>query len=618
MLRQLRNKKVAKKILIGLALIIIPAFVLWGAKYQSQDRGPDYAGAIFGKKVTFEEYSTAWRAVRNDAMMRYENFNEIYKQLDLKGEAWNRLILLHEAERRGIKAADEEVIRTIRNFPFLIRDGRFDNTLYEHIVTNTFRMTPREFEEDMRGGLMIQKLVLKVTEGLDVTDEELLQKYKEDNEKIKIAYVTQAPKDFLDKVAVSDEDIEAYYSASAYEFKKPERVDIEYIEFNHEDYKEGVEIGDDEIRYYYDSHMSEYEHPESVHARHILLKTGEEAGDVLEKAESGMDFAELAKQYSTGPTKDTGGDLGFFERGKMVKEFEDAAFALEAGGISDVVKTQFGYHVIKVEERKEPYTDEFDSVKEDIKNKLLIEGAKAAAYDEALLAAGAIARGEDFEKAAQEHGRTVKTTGFFSRQGLIPDIGWNPELQKTAFDLKLNESSRLIAPDESDSSASYIIKVIEKREAEIPPLEEIKDNVKAKVTQNRMNEMAKERMEKYKADISEKMASGRSFKQAAEAAGLEVKETEFITRKDYIKEIGPAKDIEEVFSYEKGRVSPVLTTARISCMVSLTDMQPIDEAKFEEEKEGLRTTLLQQKTNQFLQQWLENLKILSNLQSNVP
>jgi len=618
MLRQLRSKKVAKKILIGLAFIIIPAFVLWGAKYQSKSKGPEHAGMIFGTKVSFDEYSVAWRAVRNDAMMRYKDFHKIYKQLDLKGEAWNRLILLHEAKKQKIEATNEEVIQVIRSFPFLVRGGIFDNTLYEHIMTNTFRITPREFEEDMRGSLMIQKLVSGVAEGVEITEEELVQKYKEDNEKIKISYVMEAPKDFFEKVVVSDEDIEGYYSTSAYEFKKPERVNIEYIEFNYEDYKEGIDIGEDEIRYYYDSHIDEYEHPESVHARHILLKTEEEAKNVLEKARAGEDFAELAKQFSTGPTKDTGGDLGSFERGRMVQEFEDAAFALEAGGISDVVKTQFGYHVIKVEERKEPYTEEFDSVREDVKKKLLIENAKSNAYDEALLAAGSIGRGEEFEKVAQEYGKTLNTTGFFSRQGMIPNIGWNPDLQKAAFDLKLNEPSSLISPDESESNASYIIKVIEKREVEIPPLEEVKDKVKAKVTQNKMKEMAKESMEKHKQVISEKMANGQSFKQAAEAAGLEVKETEFIARKDYIKEIGPARDIDEVFGYEKDRVSPVLTTARISCIVSLTDMQPIDEAKFEEEKEDLRTTLLQQKKNQFLQKWLDNLKILSNLQSNVP
>lgn len=618
MLRLLRSKKVAKKILIGLALIIIPAFVLWGARYQSKTESPSHAGIIFGKKISFDEYTVAWRAVRNEAMLRYEDFNKIYKQLDLKGEAWNRLILLHEAGNQKINASNDEVVDTIRRFPFLIRDNRFDNELYQHVVTNTFRMTAREFEEDMRDSIMIQKLLATVSQGLDITDEELLRQYKDENEKIVITYVTQTPKDFAEKVEVTDEDVENYYSLSAQEFKNPERVNIEYIEFHHNDYKEGVEIGGDEIRYYYDSHIDEYEHPESVHARHILLEAEEEAKNVLKKARAGEDFAELARQFSTGPTKASGGDLGFFERGKMVKEFEDAAFGMEAGGISEVVKTQFGYHVIKVEERKEPFTDEFDSVKEEVKNTLLVESAKNSAYEEALLASGSIDGGEDLAAVAKKYGKTVKTTGYFSRQGMIPNIGWDPDLQKEAFDMKLNEPSPLISPNETESNANYIIRVLEKREAEIPPLEEVKDKVLAKVKQNKMNDLAKESMEQHKAAISEKMKSGISFKQAAEAAGLEVKETDLIAKRDYIKDIGPAKDIEEVFGYEVGHVSPVLTTTRISCLASLTEFHPIEEEKFEEEKEALRVRSLQQKKSQFLQNWLNNLKILSGLQSNVP
>ena len=618
MLRQLRNKKVAKKILIGLALIIIPAFVLWGARYQSREKGPDCAGFIFGSKVSFDEYSVAWRAVRNDAMMRYKDFNKIHKQLDLKGEAWNRLTLLHEAKKHGIKALDDEVIGMIRSFPFLVKDGRFDDRLYEYIMTNNFGITPREFEEDIRGTLIIQKLIADVLADVTVTEDELLQRYKENNEKIKISYVTQAPKDFIEKVEVSEEDVEDYYSRYGHDFKNPERVDIEYVVFDHKDYKEGVEIGEDETQYYYDSHIDEFERPESVHARHILLKSEEKTAEVLELARSGRDFAELAKEYSAGPTKDTGGDLGFFEKGRMVPEFEEAAFSLEPGEISDVVQTQFGYHIIKLEERKEPYTEEYETVKEDIKDKLLIENAKNKAYDEALLAAGDIDRGDDLEKVAGEYGKTVKTTGLFSRQGIIPEIGWNPEVQKAAFELKLNETSSLISPDETDSDANYIIRLIEKKEVEIPPLEEVKDKVKAKVTQDRMNEMAKESMEKSKAVISEKISAGLSFKQAAEAAGLEVKETDYITRRDYIKEIGPAADIEEVFNYETGHVSPVMTTARVSCVASLMDFQPIDQKKFEEEKEDLRTDLLQQKKNRSLQEWFDKLKILANLQSNIP
>src|SRR3989338_10672262 len=139
MLKQLRNKETAKKIFIFLALIIIPAFVLWGVGSTTKSKsGPQYAGIVFGKKVSLEDYGQNWRAVKNEALMRYPNFNEIYEQLDLNGQAWDRLILLAEADKERIKINDEDVIKTIQGFPFLSRGGKFDVELYERLLKNTF------------------------------------------------------------------------------------------------------------------------------------------------------------------------------------------------------------------------------------------------------------------------------------------------------------------------------------------------------------------------------------------------------------------------------------------------------------------------------------------------
>jgi len=622
MLRQLRNKEVAKKILIGLAIFIIPAFVLWGAGSLRGGRtgqGPAFAGTIFGKKVSLEEYAKSGRAVKNEAMMRYENFEKIYRQLDLEGEAWNRLILLYEAKKQSIKVSDEELIKTIKSFPFLIRDNRFDTQLYEQVVVNTFRLSSREFEEDIRDSIIISKLANRVSEDVTVTDEELLQKYKEENEKIKIAYVAQSSKDFSENIDVSENEIEEYYKANAVGFKLPERVNIEYIEFKYTDYTQGIEIGEDEIRYYYDSRLSEFEHPESVRARHILVDDEEKAKEVLEKAKGGKDFAELAKEYSTDLTnKENGGDLGYFERGNMVPEFENAAFAMKAGEISDIVKTQFGYHIIKVEDKKEPYTEKFEDVKEKIKDILLNENARNKAYENALLVSSSINKSEDFERLANENKKEIRETGYFVRYGIIPNIGWNPEISKVAFDdLKLNEVSKLISPDEAGSDVNYILRLKEKKESEIPPLEEVKDGVINSAKQDKMSRMAKESMEKYRETIMKKIEESLSFEDAAKSAGLEVKESEYVTRLDYIKEVGPASDIKEVFDYKVGDISPVFSNKRVSCIAKVVDLKPMDGSKFNEEKEEFKKRLLNQKKSQVINDWITELKAKANLKSNL-
>lgn len=167
MLKQLRQKKVMKRILWALAILIIPAFVLWGAGGLRESR--NYAGMLFGKRVTFDEYRDSFDAVKNQALMAYgSNFYKIQDRLNLEEQAWDYLIMLEEAKQNRIKVSDEEVIARIASFVFFKdKDGAFDQRAYETILNNTFRTSPRQFEEEIRQALMIEKLIQEVTR--DVT-----------------------------------------------------------------------------------------------------------------------------------------------------------------------------------------------------------------------------------------------------------------------------------------------------------------------------------------------------------------------------------------------------------------------------------------------------------------
>jgi len=622
MLRQLRNKETAKKILIGLAAVIIPAFVLWGAGSATrQRRGPSFAGTIFGKKVSFDEYGQSWRAVKNEALMKYDNFDEIYKELDLEGEAWIRMILLREAERYKIKASDEEVRQAIGSLPFFVRNNRFDMMLYEQGITNSLRVTPREFEEDIRGSIKIAKLANIVTEDIRASQEEILESYKEENEKIKIAYALLPVEDFSQDISVSEEDIESYYNANAETFRLPERVDVEFIEFKYGDYTGEIDIDEDELLYYYESRLEEFEHPETVRASHILFEDEKKAKNVLKKLKKRRRrrkdyFAETAEKYSKCPSKDRGGDLGYFERGKMAPEFEEAAFALETGEISEIIKTDFGYHIIMLEDKKEAYTDKFEDVKESIKEGLLAENAKNEAYDEAGLALSSIEEASDFEKTAGEYGKTIKRTGYFARGGVIEGIGWNPEMERVAFGLRPNEVGPLISQRGAASEANYIIRLAGRKKPEIPPLEDVKESIKTKVKQAKGLKITAEKMREKRETVMEEVSSGLSFEEAASEAGLESKNTDYITRMDYIKDIGPASNIKEVFDYKPGDISPVLKMPRAACLVTLLDYIPIEEEKFLEEKEAMGGNLTELKKRRFLSGWLDELKSRAGLRVN--
>ena len=179
MLKLLRNKKLAKKIWIALAIMVLPAFLLWGFGSVSKDQKRSaYAGEIFGKKVSEIDYNNSLEAAKNLAVIRYgEKFSEVEKQLNLRGQAWQRLILLHEAKMRKINASDREVIELIESYPFFQYKSAFDNRIYKDMLQYIFKTQPRAFEEQTRQNIIIAKLYDQVTKDVTVTDVELKLAY---------------------------------------------------------------------------------------------------------------------------------------------------------------------------------------------------------------------------------------------------------------------------------------------------------------------------------------------------------------------------------------------------------------------------------------------------------
>jgi len=222
-------------------------------------------------------------------------------------------------------------------------------------------MTPAEFEENLRKQLTVQKLRSSVTDWLAVADKDLEQEYRRKNDKVKLAVVSFTADSFRKDVNVGDADISSYFDAHKDEFKIGEKRKIRYLLLDIDALRQKVVVPSAEIDRAYNNNIEQYSTPEQVRASHILLKTeGKDdaavkatAEGLLKQVRGGADFAELAKKYSEDDSnKANGGDLDYFGRGRMVAEFDQVAFTLEPGKISDVVKTQFGYHIIKVTDKK--------------------------------------------------------------------------------------------------------------------------------------------------------------------------------------------------------------------------------------------------------------------------
>ena len=466
MLKQLRNKKIMKRILWTIAILIIPAFVFWGAgSVSSKQKGADRAGTIFGRKVSLEEYSAAWQAVKIQSLLIYgAKFDEVYEALNLDKQAWDRLILLSEAKKRKVRVSDQEVVAIIQQFPFLQSKGQFDKRAYGMLLEQVFKTTARQFEEDIRGSLVIEKLRDMVIKDVKLTDEELKEAYRKENEKSRIAYILISPNEFKDKVAVDPAAIEAHYKNNAESFKVPDQVNIEYLGFEYQDYQGGLEISDKHVEDYYNKHKDEFDPKKELKDLKETIKnelTRTAAKDKALQAAEKIDYAladktktiEDAARENSLIVKETGffSSQGPIPQIGWFPEIQKIAFKLKAGERSDLIKSNMdfvnGYYVIRLKEKRPSYLPTLEEVRDRIVSKVKDEETLKLARQEAdklraqildLLKPGGI----KFEEAAINLKREPKQAEPFARNGYIPAIGSASEIGEAAFNSKQGEVSQ--------------------------------------------------------------------------------------------------------------------------------------------------------------------------------
>lgn len=366
-------------------------------------------------KITYGQYKMAFDYHLNLYKKEYGRFpkewEETLKNVVIEGLI-REALMLQEAEKI-IKITDEEIKQRIKESPeFKNAKGKFDEEKYRLALANP-NIDWNKIYQRHRRYLLITKLENKIKSNIQVSEEEIKKEFCNKNEKIQIKYV-------LIKF-------------------EPEQVNV-------------ATITDSEIEDYYQNHIESYQKSEQVRARHILIKSDKDKREaknkiegILREIKAGGNFEELAKKYSACPSKEQGGDLGFFGRGKMVKPFEDAAFSLKPGEISDIVETNFGFHIIKLEEKKEARTIPLSEAKEGIKNIIQHQKVNEEAEKIAKVKADEIydKMSKDFEAAAKEYSLEIKDSGLFGHQQPVQELGYCPEIEDM-FNLKPHQISKPI------------------------------------------------------------------------------------------------------------------------------------------------------------------------------
>jgi peptidyl-prolyl cis-trans isomerase D len=444
-----------------------------------------------------------------------------------------------------------------------------------------------------------------------------LDHYTFSNEKVKISFVEFSPESFKEVVKIDDTLMEEYFSDHKEEYRIPDKVKISYITIDPERYGDNVVITDELIEEYYEYNIETFKQEKQLSARHILFKLRKDATEdeekevkekaslVLEKARKGEDFSTLAKAYSEGPSGKKGGDLGYFSKGRMEKTFEEAAFKMKKGQISELVRTLFGYHIIKLEDIKEARTKGLEEVREQISDVLIDNESMDLAREKALSLIDQMPYDVDLVQYAEQHNVPVGHSGFFSQDEPIPDIGGDQKLRKSIFSLQKNDVSEVIEL----KNKLYVIQVVDKKTSYLPEMNEVSAQLKKDFTAHLATLKAKSAAEQY----LEKLHGGAAWDELAKESDLESETTDFFARarRGLIPKIGYAPDLlEAIFSLGEDKRYPdkAFSNNKGAFVVRWEGEKGIDEKQYPEEKEKFRNSLMMAKQRIIFAGWLDNLK----------
>ncbi len=593
MLNDLR--KHSKSIIFVTAILFIVGMALIGVTDIFFGRPP--AVVINGKKISLEEYDAAFQNAINMQMSNNENAvlgeDEILdlheKVLD---EYKTRMILEKAIKDRDIEITDDEVAESILNNPssmirqseIFMTDGRFDMAKYQQIIKDG--ALPSGEPLDLSGlemlarqNLPFEKLYEEVKADVEVTDEDVKQEFIDQNRKADIEAIYFNYRDIED-VEVTAEEIEAYYNENKEDYLRDPVRKLDYVKI--------------EMK------------PSDADEKIVL----DRAQDILKRAKAGEDFAELARMYSEGPTGPKGGDLGYFTKDRMVKEFSDAAFSMKVGQVSDLVKSQFGYHIIKVMDKRKN-----DKGDQEVKASHILFVVNPSADTEDAVYSNAMALYDKaveagLDEAAKEMGFEVGHTDEFTRKSsYLNDLGNQKNLVALAFS---NDVGTLLEPIEDEQGNFIVAKVSFEKGKHYQELKDVENRVKSRIERDKKIEMSHENGRKFlEANQPDNYLS------AAEAAGGEIIEENEVNIKKRIKQIGLDEDFNRAIQEtEEGAWTKLIEGKRGAYIAKVTKVYPANMEDFENDKDVLREALIEEKGADYYTEWLDEKKSKLRVKDN--
>jgi peptidyl-prolyl cis-trans isomerase D len=623
MISDLRRKKI---VTFFLWLVIISfigtIFLVWGVGGKADKT--NYAFKINGQEISMNEYQSTLTNMENTFKQLFgDQYNKFIKTIDIKervkDEIIHRTLLYQEALEKKIPVSDIEIIEEINKIPSFKTNGIFDEEKYRQILKAN-GLPPASFEESIKRDLLINKMTFLIQNSVNVRNEEIKNEYMFRNSKAKISYLKISPDIFKNKVVLDNKSLVKYYNNNKEKYEKPKEVKVKYVKFNSNDFIKEINITDEEIQNYYIRNRLKYYEPEKIKVKHILISVKKwdnktEVSEALNKIKSiqkelnnnGV-FERLAEKYSDDQSSArNGGQIGFIKRGDVVPEFEKAAFKLKEGEISDIVKTQFGYHLIKVDEKIPAKMPTLNELKEVIKKEIFENKKNISLKEHVLSFYKDILNEGNITAYLQKNPESIKVyeTDFFTKNDPFIPLRITQDIIDAIFNMEQSEVSKIYYIDNN----AYIFEISDIKEAYIPSLSEIRDTVVNDYIRDNSKEIAIDELNKI-------LTNGSNLDELSKQYNTKIMTTNYFKRIEPIDNIGSNTELQNsIFRIKEDKlIKRVFDINGYLYIVRVDDLKfPELDKMTAEEKSNIKHYIYEIKSKESLNEYLKNLRLKAKI-----
>ena len=597
---------------VGMVVYLIPGLMGLGSTSSSAYAVvyPHWWNRVFSSGATItlshvEDTARTQLEERNPQYAQNPMILRFYEQ-QIGRQLIQQQVLLVEANRLGISATDDDVLHYLQtgtNGEVLYPNGKFiGQNAYSELISERLHESVRDFEQSVKDSIAIARLQSLVTAGVTVSDQEVRDTYRKENIKVKFDYAVISADDLRKSINPSDSDLEAFFKKNAARYAEavPEQRQISYVAFTPSDVPGGVQQPtQQEIEQYYQEHQSDYQVPEQARSRHILIKVAANADaktdaaakakaeSILKQLQAGGSWTELAKKNSEDPgSKDSGGELGFAKRGQMVTEFDNALFNQKIGDIK-IVKSQYGYHIIQVEERQTAHLQPLNEVLPTIQAALIRQKSAQAQQNYAQQLTSE-ANKDGLQKTAAAHHLQLVTTQPVAQDGVIPGLADSTQVLKLAFAAKQGG-----APQSAATGEGYaIFQVTGVVAAHAPSFADWKSHV---LDDYRTEQLPALLSQKTK-ELAEKAKELKDLAKAAKLENATVKHSDLLGETGQAPDLGQLNQVApQLFELNPGDFSGPIATQRTGVVVKILDKQIPTADEIQKNFDATRDSMLEER-----------------------